>query len=400
MQKALPFEKTQLELSSYDSEYINNALKAVGIALPKTHNRIQGRLYLTPEDFIVRELHSIPCTIDKKVTKLATPKYIHFIMVKRNISTFEACNIFAEKNGIDYYNDINYCGLKDTLGVTAQKICIKNIDIKQKEFDKFFIKEIGYSNKHLRIGSHIGNNFTISVRDVMNFEELDVSSFDEIIRKGIPNFYGLQRFGVRQNNHWLGKLLLTKKYDEFIVKFLTDTNHESKEISELRNQMSKHNEDWNKCLELIKDFDGFSDEKELLYNLLKMDKLEAIRKMKLSQFFVHSYASYLFNIIMSQFLSKNYKRVHLVKLGKNAKLDDTNKELYQEILESEGITFDDFENCDLDVYAHFRPTLFFPKNFSCTCVDKDIVLKFDLGKGQYASMILDFIVESNDVKWC
>lgn len=111
--------------------------------LPK--RKVNGDLYKKPEDFVVREICSNGelCSIEKGEAILqGEPKtYIHATLVKKNISTFDACSIFCQKNNLNYKEDITYCGLKDTLGVTAQSICIKNkpnSKIKYTNFKKFF----------------------------------------------------------------------------------------------------------------------------------------------------------------------------------------------------------------------------------------------------------------------
>jgi tRNA pseudouridine13 synthase len=54
-----------------------------------------------------------------------------------------------------------------------------------------------------------GNRFTIRVRDVDNEAEAKAGAvLDELGRRGVPNYFGEQRFGVRRNTHRLGRALL------------------------------------------------------------------------------------------------------------------------------------------------------------------------------------------------
>ena len=185
---------------------------------------VDADLYVRPEDFIVGEiLDGRICTIEKEDSaqdKIFSQKYIHATLVKRNTSTIEACSTISEENNIDF-DDITYCGLKDTLGLTAQRICILNKGkLKKTKFRKFFLKNFTGSDQKLKPRDNNGNHFRIRVRNIADKNRLE-KRLNKLLGDKIllPNFYGPQRFGIRQNNHFLGKLLLEGKYYEFAVSF-------------------------------------------------------------------------------------------------------------------------------------------------------------------------------------
>ena len=243
--------RTNQNTSESDRECFEN----VGILLSRFKKKLKGDLYKYPEDFTVREVHSEGiCQVEKLAETVIDFKsdYIHGLLVKKNISTFEACDTFCRENGLDYFSDISFCGLKDTLGLTSQLICIKNkhdMNIKRMVFDDFFITNLKGSDKKLHVGDHVGNNFTIRVRNVSNAPEETIEllkNFSDMTMKGLPNFYGLQRFGVRQDNHVLGKLLLKGHYEEFTRKFITYSKNEPEEITKIRGVLSENFGDWHR----------------------------------------------------------------------------------------------------------------------------------------------------------
>ena len=290
-----------------------NFLKNIGIKFFSATQRIKAELYKNPEDFIVEEIQKDGKTFSpekEKLTSASNPKkkYIHAVLVKKRISTFGACGVIASKNGLDYFKDISFCGLKDTNGLTTQKICLKTKEkLKFTIFQKFFLKNFEASNKKVERGEHRGNCFIIKAK--FNPQEQEVATkilknFSSLIKRGLPNFYGPQRFGIRQNNHRLGKLLIKKQYNDFVFRFLTETNNESKELKQARRKIKAHYGDWEKCASILKGFRKLPDEKELILNLLANDLFPSIRKMKLSSFFVYSYISYLFNLALFSYLSR------------------------------------------------------------------------------------------------
>jgi len=215
-------------------------------------------------------------------------KYIKAVLVKKDISTFDACKIITEKNGFSL-RDISYCGLKDTSGVTAQRICIPNKGkLRHIKSNRFFLKDFQGSNEKLKIRGHKGNHFIVRVRNVSSSPKTSkilLQDSKKKIKQGLPNFYWLQRFGIRQNNHILGKLILKGKYKEFVFRFLTDTNkNEPKEIRMVRNRIKKNFGNLPRCQRFIQGHDELTDEKQLIEDLIDKGELQAIKNMKLSNF--------------------------------------------------------------------------------------------------------------------
>jgi len=382
--------------------------KRIGIEIdPLLLGSVEANLYQRLNDFIVEEI--LPNGMcNTRVENLQqhfdlSKKYIHATLVKRGISTIDACSIIAQKNNLDV-DDITYCGLKDTFGFTAQRICIPNKGkLKRTRFSRLFLKEFKGSNKRLKARDNKGNHFVVKVRRIFDHSnkltEL-LNNFQGTIPQILPNFYGPQRFGQRQNNHILGKLLLKKKYKKFIVRFLTDTNsNEAERIQKVRHKIKKNMGDWYKCKKILQQIKNLNDEKQLINNLITMkNEVAAIRKIEISHLYIHSVSSYLFNQALSQYIKENKKtrNITIEKIGANTKFNKINSSLYLPIMKKEQIKLSDFDTPyrEFCVHGHPRKAFFCPKNLNIQADPKNIILSFDLATGEYASLFLDFIFNS------
>jgi tRNA(Glu) U13 pseudouridine synthase TruD len=141
-----------------------------------------------------------------------------------------------------------------------------------------------------------------------------------------------------------------------------------------------------------------ADERTLVSGLSKgISEIGAIKKMRTANFFVHSYSSYLFNKALSGFLKQGHESARIEKIGASSKLDGLNQRLFAPILEKEGIALEDFKQEEKIFRIEGRPrnALFFPKRFCFSTRKNETVLKFALGKGEYASIVLNFLFESD-----
>jgi len=368
--------------------------------------KIKADLYQKPEDFVVEEIFSGKlCDIRRENLGQhfnSSKRFIHATLVKRDISTFDACKLLASKNNFSV-NDIGYCGLKDTYGLTAQRISILNRNKKQlkyTEFNNFFLKDFEGANENLKIRSHQGNHFIVKARNILTPTQeclILLNEFENKMRQGFPNFYGPQRFGIRQNNHKLGRLLMKNEYHKFIFKFLTEINdNELPQIRKIRRKIKEKYGDWKKCLKIVENCRELSDEKELMLNLLKNNTVTSIRNVQISAFFIHAYISYIFNLTLSSYLKKEYRDVKIEKIGMTSKLNKLNRILYAPILKKEKVNIKEIKSdCKkFAVKGHSRNSLFFPKNFSFEIKRNYIILKFNLEIGEYASLVLDFLFDN------
>ncbi|OUS39508.1 hypothetical protein A9R00_09510 [Oleispira antarctica] len=173
-------------------------------AYPETN--AQGILKLNPEDFQVDE---IPLMIPA-----GEGEHIYLHIKKREVNTHWVGRLLAEKFGVKE-NDVSYAGQKDRYAVTTQwfSIYAPKIDmaLDARPFPDEDIEILTQTrhSKKLRRGDLVGNRFNITLRNVQanedalkqkktSIEELK-SAIEEnlqaIKKNGVPNYFGLQRFG-------------------------------------------------------------------------------------------------------------------------------------------------------------------------------------------------------------
>lgn len=389
------------------------AFKKIGIRLPpKFWGHLKADLYSRPEDFIVEEIfpqeicsvrtNKVKKGVMPQITSLKKP-YLHATLIKKNLSTINACLMLSQKNNIPIKN-ITYCGFKDTLGWTAQKICLQtNKRIRLQKNKQYVLTNFCSCHKKLKARDHQGNHFEVKIRNIHQMAQLEKFLTQHIHHKiiALPNFYGPQRFGPRLYNHQWGKKILKKQYKSFINHFLTDVGpFEASSIIKCRKKIKKILGQWPRCLKVAQQNRALRDEQQLLKNIIKyQDYLLAIKNLEIASIFVHAVSSYLFNLALSKQLSQNKKYINnsLEKIGANTKLNQFNRLLYASILKQERMSLSSFKTHVKQFYidGHRRFMAFSPQNMIWERLNnKTGVLKFDLGVGEYASLVLEFIFDN------
>jgi tRNA pseudouridine13 synthase len=108
---------------------------------------------------------------------------------------------FAEVKQVD----IGYAGLKDRHAVTTQWFSVKIEGKTEPDWSAFDVEgcriiEQTYHNKKLRTGSLKGNRFTLVLTQVIGSREVLETSLTRIKQRGVPNYFGEQRFGREYHN--------------------------------------------------------------------------------------------------------------------------------------------------------------------------------------------------------
>jgi len=99
---------------------------------------------------------------------------------------------------------VTYAGLKDRFAVTEQWFGIHvpgktEYDLSDLDIAGVEVLEYARHNKKLRIGVLSGNYFELILRDVDHITELE-KRWQNIVEKGVPNYFGQQRFGIEGGN--------------------------------------------------------------------------------------------------------------------------------------------------------------------------------------------------------
>lgn len=155
-----------------------------------------GRLKSECEDFRVTEIMDVvPC---------GSGEHFWIDITKTNLSTDQVCQLIAKYSGVRF-RDIGFSGLKDKRAVTRQWFSVwmpkePSFDWSDFETDGLQIHTVTKHVRKIKRGTHSANAFKIRVKNLNGrLEDLD-SRFQSIQSIGVPNYFGLQRFGRNASN--------------------------------------------------------------------------------------------------------------------------------------------------------------------------------------------------------
>jgi len=174
-----------------------------------------GEIKQRPEDFVVEEIPLFRPTGrgDHTIVQIE----------KRATATFDAL-LFLSKTAKVSERVIGYAGLKDARAVATQFVSLPKVPPERVlaiHHRKFRVLSAIRNEKPLRIGYLKGNRFTIRIRDADVTRVERAREVLEILgRRGIPNAYGRQRFGIRQDGHLLGRAMLLEDWRTLIDHLL------------------------------------------------------------------------------------------------------------------------------------------------------------------------------------
>ena len=183
-------------------------------------------LKITPEDFIVEELPLY------EPSRSGTHTF--FAIRKRHLSTLEAINRIARELHVPT-RDFGYAGLKDKNAVTTQVLSVEGVlPERVLRIEDPAIKVL-WAEQHahkLRVGHLRGNRFEITVRDVpQNRLSTIKTSMERLAIEGVPNRFGAQRFGNRNDSHLIGKALIKSEWETVVHYMLTDNASQANDVA-------------------------------------------------------------------------------------------------------------------------------------------------------------------------
>ena len=188
-----------------------------------------------PEDFIVEE---IPL-----YTPSRSGTHTFFAIRKRSLSTYEAINRIARELQVNH-RSIGYAGLKDKHAITTQVLSVEGIPPEQILKLNIHRIEVLWAERHshkLRVGHLKANRFEITVRWTAPHTLPDVEKkIAQLSTEGIPNRYGEQRFGNKQDSHLIGKALLNKDWERALEYVLDTETAQFTNLAKRIKDMKKH----------------------------------------------------------------------------------------------------------------------------------------------------------------
>lgn len=286
------------------------------------------------KDFVVKEVPLPFKMYERKGGKVEKIKGTHTLLKirKTDMNTEDVRDFLAKKYNLNK-KDVTFSGNKDKNAVTEQWFSLK---LPFKDFKEIYNENIKIIdkkpfNKRLFKGDLKGNEFQITLHLNKN---KDLNKTIEYNKKNLfflPNYFGVQRFS--EKNHIIGYYL-------------------------------------------IKDPEKASE-------LLKKD-YRKINKEKL-KFYIHAFQSFIFNKTLHDLVEKKKKidKIPLVGWQTKSNISDY-------ILKELDITKQDFKKSDIKVLCPrgSERKAFISVDLGYK-INKQVVLKFFLPKGSYATVVLE-----------
>jgi len=357
--------------------------------------------------------------------------HIYFKIEKRGLATMRAVNDIASRLGVPA-RQIGLAGLKDARAIATQTLSIEHIDPKRVEglvIPRIKILSVSRHRNKLKIGHLRGNTFTIKLRECDPDRIEDIRGIcDRLASRGVPNYFGQQRFGTRGDTWIIGKAVLANDADTVVDLMLGRPGpFDTGAVLEARK------------LYEAGDFDaaaktwpfGFRDNIRVCRQLAraggKRRRAYHAIDLRMKKFFVNAYQSYLFNQVLARRmpdidrllvgdLAWRHERGSVFKVEdvevetpraeafeisptgpifgvKMTRAEGQPGETEQSILDAESLRLEDFRGLKrMKLHGSRRPMRFKPEDLAIDAGSDEhgpfVSLSFRLPAGCYATMIL------------
>ncbi|MBL4844662.1 MAG: tRNA pseudouridine(13) synthase TruD [Planctomycetes bacterium] len=171
---------------------------------------IEGGVREQPEDFVVEEIPLYePC---------GEGEHLYLWIEKRGIPTHEAVRLIAKRLNASQ-RGIGTAGLKDAKAITRQWISVHKKSVADAERaggDQITVLEAKLHTNKLRTGHLRGNRFRLLLRGAAEHEASALATLKRLAERGVPNGFGLQRFGWERSTHLCGEAVLRGDHERLV----------------------------------------------------------------------------------------------------------------------------------------------------------------------------------------
>ncbi len=173
---------------------------------------VPARIKVRDADFVVEEIPLYdPC---------GSGDHVYALIEKVGMTTRRAVLEIAQAVGVSSAA-IGVAGQKDARGITRQVVSIEGVEpsrIRGLDLPNLRVLEVARHRTRLRPGALHGNRFSIRVREVSAAGVGDLQRvLDVLARRGVPNFFGPQRFGMRGDTWEVGRALLVGDFTDAVA---------------------------------------------------------------------------------------------------------------------------------------------------------------------------------------
>lgn len=383
---------------------------------------VGGRIKVENADFRVEEI------------PLYTPsghgEHTYVTIEKEGMTTFQAIERLARALHINP-RAVGCAGLKDAHAVTVQTLSLGDVAperVRALELPGIRVLAVDRHTNKLKTGHLRGNRFTIRVRDVPpDAQPTAQAILDVLTRRGVPNYFGEQRFGLRSDTHLLGRALVRGDSETF-VRCLVGGPHpvESVRVQEARQlfdggDLAAARDAWPH---------GMENERRVVQILIDRpgDWARAARSVpkNLEKLFLSAYQSSLFNRLLARRLDSldrlwagdlanihgrsavflvedpaveqpRADRLEISPSGplygyKSTLAQGVPGEMERQILAEEALSLEDFRTPAFKMEGARRP-LRIPLHDVTWWYDEGLMLSFVLPAGCYATIVLAEVIK-------
>lgn len=168
------------------------------MAVARVHGApaLAARIRSLAEDFFVEELPGFEAS--------GAGEHLLLSVEKRGMNTTFAARTIAQWAGVDE-SAVGYAGMKDRHAVTRQRFSVwlpKRVapDLAALDTDALRVLNHAWHARKLPRGGLAGNRFVLVLRDVSGARTSIEARLDTIAARGVPNYFGEQRFGRKGDN--------------------------------------------------------------------------------------------------------------------------------------------------------------------------------------------------------
>lgn len=257
------------------------------------------------EDFLVEEVPLYAAS--------GVGTHTYFLLEKRGLSTMQAVHDLARTLNVRR-RDIGYAGLKDARAVTRQWMSVEHVPrerLENLELARMRVLQVTSHTNKLRLGHLLGNAFAIKIRQTepQRLAELQ-DALAALTEKGVPNYFGQQRFGGRGDAWQIGRAVVRGDLEEALDLILGLPNE--RDHGNIRRARQLY--ELGRYADAARAWPGmFRDERRALKTLQRTGGKKkrgflaidgALRK-----FYVSAYQSYLFNLVVADRLRSGFLQI-------------------------------------------------------------------------------------------
>jgi len=391
-----------------------------------------GKAKSSADDFIVEERLT-----DAPLTREGHPEGFPLYRVqKRSVDTLHMANDLA----VELRSRVSYGGLKDKRAVAIQYVtptsrrALHPARIAKENYTAELVGYVGEPMSRARIA---GNSFTVILRECCPEVEARVEEVMHLShQRRVPNYYGLQRFGTSgAGTHLIGKAMVEREFERAVKLLLGAPFLEESEAGREASE-AMLTEKYDEGLRLLPA--GRDVERLVAMELIQhpQEWVRALRRVpiKLRRLYVQAYQSYVFNRTLSRAIAEgddisrlepgdNWAEVSpdgLVTSAPRGVRDVPSVRAVPmvqvvgyafrnygsrfdtclgAVLQSEGVVPGAFyvkEMQEVSAEGGFRRPHLAVRDASWSIDGGKVTIKFTLGKGQYATVLLREVLKPRD----